>query len=146
MASGLFVSLCTAQMPSGSVTPYNQPDGTYTDVAGLVNIQCMKAVLAMNTIDATEVKALSDIMSESFWHVVRWNGYYPAFFLNGTGFLAGDSKLWLARHRRWREVRPRCRRTGQSTESDALEAPDCDGGRCLASLHNSRLALALASS
>ena len=84
VASGLFVSLCTAQQPSGAVTPYNQPDGTYTDVAGLVNIQCMKAVLAMNTIDATEVKALSDIMSESFWHVVL-NGYYPAFFLNGTG-------------------------------------------------------------
>ena len=78
VATGLFVSLCTAQAPSGNKTPYGQPDGTYVNVSGLVDIVCMDAVLETGTIEATEVKELQDIMSKAFRHVVL-NGWYPQF-------------------------------------------------------------------
>jgi hypothetical protein len=78
VASGLFVSLCTAQAPSGTFTPYGQPDGTFVDVSGLVNIPCMDAVLEVGTIEATEVKELQDIMSKAFRHVLL-DGWYPQF-------------------------------------------------------------------
>jgi cytochrome bd-type quinol oxidase subunit 1 len=78
VATGLFVSLCTAQAPAGTKTPYGQPDGTFSNVAGLVNIPCMDSVLATGTIEATEVKELQDIMSKAFRHVVL-NGWYPQF-------------------------------------------------------------------
>lgn len=78
VASGLFDSLCTAQAPGGSTTPYGQPDGTFVNVSGLVNIPCMDAVLSTGTIEATEVKELQDIMSKAFRHVVL-NGWYPQF-------------------------------------------------------------------
>ena len=78
VATGLFVSLCTAQAPTGTKTPYGQPDGTFSNVWGLLNIPCMDAVLATGTIEATEVKQLQDIMSKAFRHVVL-NGWYPQF-------------------------------------------------------------------
>ena len=78
VATGLFVSLCTAQAPTGTKTPYGQPDGTFANVAGLVNIPCMDAVLSTGTIEATEVKELQDIMSKAFRHTVL-NGWYPQF-------------------------------------------------------------------
>ena len=34
--TGLFVSLCTLQTPSGTFTLSGAPDGLYVDVAGLV--------------------------------------------------------------------------------------------------------------
>ena len=81
--SGLFVSLCTVQQPSGTTTPYGQNDGTFTNVAGMVNIPCMSAVLAPGSIQASEVKGLEDILAKSFRHVTL-NGYYPQV-LDGAG-------------------------------------------------------------
>lgn len=43
IASGIFVSLCTIQQPSGAFSPSGQPDGNYSDVIGLVNLPCMMA-------------------------------------------------------------------------------------------------------
>ena len=78
VATGLFVSLCTAQAPSGTKTPYGQPDGTFANVAGLINIPCMDGVMSTSRIQATEVKGLQDILSKAFRHVVL-NGWYPQF-------------------------------------------------------------------
>ena len=93
VASGLFVSRCTAQQPDGGKTPYGQPDGNFTNVAGLVNIPAMNAPLAPGTIDATEVKELEDIMSKSFRHLLL-DANYPAFYTNGTGGPGGQQEGW----------------------------------------------------
>jgi hypothetical protein len=93
VASGLFVSLCTAQQPSGGKTPYGQPGGNFDNVAGLVNLPCMDGVLSTGAIEATEVQELEEIMSRAFRHVVL-NGYYPAFFTDGAGGPGGQQKGW----------------------------------------------------
>ena len=76
VATGLFVSLCTLQAPTGGKTPDGLPDNTFANVAGLINIPCMAAVLAPGSIEATEVKELEDILAKSFRHITL-NGYYP---------------------------------------------------------------------
>jgi hypothetical protein len=93
VASGLFVSHCTAQAPSGGKTPYGQPSGAFVNVSGLVNIPCMDAVLSSGAIQATEVRQLEEILSSSFRHVVL-NGYYPAFFTDGVGGRGGQQLGW----------------------------------------------------
>lgn len=42
-ATGLFCSLCTFQAPSGVLTDNGYPDGTFVNVAGLVEIACQNA-------------------------------------------------------------------------------------------------------
>lgn len=46
------------------------------NAAGLINIPCMQAVLSASSIQATEVKALAEIMSKQLRHVLL-SGYYP---------------------------------------------------------------------
>ena len=84
---GLFNSLCTIQKPDGLRTPDNAPSGNYVNVAGLISIPCMDAVLAPGNIEATEAKELEEIMSKSYRHVAL-NGYYPILF-TGAVFMGG---------------------------------------------------------
>lgn len=81
IATGLLSSLCTIQQPAGTYTPGGSPTGDYTNVSGLVNIQCMDSVPSVLSIQATETKALNDIMSAGYRHVFL-NGYYPAIIAN----------------------------------------------------------------
>lgn len=81
IATGLLVSLCTIQSPGTSYSPGGAPLGTFNDVAGLINIQCMDAVLADGSIQATETKGLDDIMSAGYRHVFL-NGFYPTVIAN----------------------------------------------------------------
>lgn len=81
IATGLLVSLCTIQSPGTTYGPGGAPLGTFNDVAGLVNIQCMDAVLTDGSISATELKAAAEIMSAGFRHVFL-NGYYPTVIAN----------------------------------------------------------------
>jgi hypothetical protein len=76
--SGLLTSLCTAQAPDGLLTADGAPSGTFSNVAGLVNIPCMDAVLSAGAIQAAEVRQLEEIMAKSFRHVML-NGWYPQF-------------------------------------------------------------------
>jgi hypothetical protein len=73
--AGLMLSVCTVQAPSGNLGASGAPDGTYTDVSGLVNIACMNAPESTGNIAATEVKNIAEIMSVSLRHVLL-NGYF----------------------------------------------------------------------
>ena len=72
----LFASLVTIQAPDGNVGPSGAPSGTWVNVAGLVGIACMDEAPSMARIQATEVKALAEIMSLNLRHVLM-SGYYP---------------------------------------------------------------------
>lgn len=86
--SGLFVSVCTIQQPSGTLDASGQPDGLYTNVTGLVSIPCMSAPVSMARIAATEVKALEEILSLQVRHVLL-DGYYPTIAAGvGNGWRA----------------------------------------------------------
>ncbi len=76
-AAGLDVSLATFQSLDIAQGSTGNPVGTYTDVAGLVNIPCMDAPLAPGTISALEAKALAEIESKGIRHV-SLAGYFPA--------------------------------------------------------------------
>jgi hypothetical protein len=95
--SGLYNSLCTIQQPDGLLTTDGAPSGNYVDVAGLVDIPCMDAVLSDGSIQATEARELEEIMSKSYRHV-SLNGFYPklitgAVFAGGPG---GQALGWQA--------------------------------------------------
>ena len=77
IATGLFVSLFTAQKPSGNLGPSGAPDGTYVNVSGLVDIPCTAPPPSDARIQATEVRELEVIISSQLKHVLL-NGYYPA--------------------------------------------------------------------
>jgi hypothetical protein len=74
-ASGLFVSLCTIQAPSGNVVGAGQPDGLYNNIAGLVNIPCTAPPQSTARILAGEQKALAEILQTQPKHVLL-NGFY----------------------------------------------------------------------
>jgi len=58
-ATGLLVSLCTIQVPSGADDAIGAPSGTYADVAGLINIPCTAPPEGIGTgISAAEMKEL----------------------------------------------------------------------------------------
>ena len=71
IASGLFVSLCTLQAPSGVFGPSGAPDGVYVPVAGLVDIPCIAPPL-----QAGETRTLQEIEASDMQRVLL-AGYYP---------------------------------------------------------------------
>ena len=75
--SDLFVSLGSAQAPSGNQTAGGEPDGLYVPVTGLQDIPCMAAPLSSIRISATETKSMEEIMALMPRHVIL-NAYYPA--------------------------------------------------------------------
>jgi len=75
-SSGFFDSTCTIQAPDGNSGPGGAPSGTYADVAGLVGVLCMDAPPSVARVQATEVKALAEIMAKQMRHVLL-NGYFP---------------------------------------------------------------------
>ncbi len=78
IATGLLVSLFTAQAPSSVLGGTGAPDGTYANVIGLVNIACTAPPYAFgdSSIRAEEMKAVPDIASLRFLHTLL-DGYYP---------------------------------------------------------------------
>ena len=76
-ASGLMVSLFTAQAPSGVYGDTGAPDGTYNDVTGLVNIACTSPPISDARLLAGETKVLEEVAAEEFHHVLL-DDYYPA--------------------------------------------------------------------
>lgn len=89
--TGLFVSLFTAQQPTGDMGPSGAPTGAVTNVTGLINIACTAPPESDMSIQATETKALGDITASELHHVLL-DSYYPALDngwrgdeANGTG-------------------------------------------------------------
>jgi hypothetical protein len=74
-ATGLFVSLCTIQMPDGTLGDTGAPSGTFVNVMGMVNIPCMDAPPSPGHIAATEVKALEEIAANAPRHILL-NAYF----------------------------------------------------------------------
>ncbi len=77
LETGLFTTtLCTVQLPSGNIGPSGAPDGTFTDLAGVVDVQCMSAPPSSARIQATDVKSLQEVMNLGLRHVLL-SGYFP---------------------------------------------------------------------
>jgi hypothetical protein len=76
LATGLFVSLCTIQGPTGNLGPGGTPDGTYADIPGLIAIPCMAAPPRNDRILATEIKTLAEIDASALLHVLL-DAWYP---------------------------------------------------------------------
>ena len=83
VAGGTFKSICTIQQPSGNLTPAGAPDGTYVDVAGLVDIVCQAAPTSVGGIRAAEQKSMAEILSMNELHVLLDN-YYGDVVITGT--------------------------------------------------------------
>ena len=77
LATGLFVSLATFQAPSQDFDAAGAWDGTWSDVVGLVDLPCTAPPPSDNRIQATENRALEEIAS-SEWHHVLLNAWYPS--------------------------------------------------------------------
>jgi len=70
IASGLFVSRCSFSQPPETQGPTGNPEGDYTPIPDMQDIQCMDAPLNVGTPIATENRRIEDILSESFRHVL----------------------------------------------------------------------------
>lgn len=74
--AGLGASTVTFRQPTGGLTSTGAPDGTYSDVSGLVGLQCMDAPDNLgSSLSATETNAVGEIESMARRHVLL-NGYY----------------------------------------------------------------------
>lgn len=77
--SGLLMSLCSIQVPDGSQGASGNPTNTWITWSGMpAGIQCMDAVTS-NSVQATEAKAIAEIESKAFRHVLL-NGCYPQLY------------------------------------------------------------------
>lgn len=74
--SGVFDSTTTIQAPDTTIGASGALSGTYNNVVGLVNIASMDAPPSVARVQATEVKALQEIMAKQLRHVLM-NGYFP---------------------------------------------------------------------
>src|ERR1035438_3862049 len=83
-ATGLFPSLATLQVPSTTQGPTGNLLNTFTDVVGLIDLACQDAPPSIARVQATEVKAVAEIMSKGMRHVtlmgrseeaVNWSAY-----------------------------------------------------------------------
>jgi hypothetical protein len=77
LETGLFVSLCTIQQPSGDLTEDGTPDGLYVDVTGMVAIPCMDAPENNDRITADEVKDQQTIEASNSSHILL-SGWYAS--------------------------------------------------------------------
>lgn len=96
--SGLGRSLCTIQQPGTTYGPSGAPIGTYTNVPGLINIGCMDAPPSIARVQATEVKALAEIMQKGMRHLLLF-GFFPQLVaVSGQGPISqgGVAKGWRA--------------------------------------------------
>ena len=76
LATGTFVSLCSIESPDGNLGPSGAPSGNFLPVAGLQNIPCKAQPPSEARIQATEMKALAEIMAQAPMHVLL-NAWYP---------------------------------------------------------------------
>ena len=95
IATGLFVSLFTAQEPRPTQGPNGAIEFDYVNVAGLIDIACTAPPTSTSDIQATEVRALEDITASEMHHVLL-AGYYPTLDAGWRGENADGKGAWIA--------------------------------------------------
>jgi len=91
IATGLFVSLCTIQQPSGTFDAGGAPDGLYVDVDGLQDIPCTAPPSSKKmAIASNEKKTMPQVEAFNFLHVLL-SGYYPTILQSWRAVVDGDS-------------------------------------------------------
>ncbi len=76
-ATGLLVSLCTIKRPSGTQDAGGSPNGSYTAVAGLIDIPCTSPPSASaKGMPAAEVRGPADTFATQPHHVLL-DSFYP---------------------------------------------------------------------
>ena len=70
IATGLLSSLATFQSPSADYDSAGAWDGTWDDVAGLVDIPCTAPPISDAKISATEARQLDQILANEYHHVL----------------------------------------------------------------------------
>lgn len=75
-ATGLFSSLATFQVPSGGLTDTGFPDGSYTDVAGLIDIACQVSSSRFDRAAGTTNKSLATQQAMGSDYIML-SDYYP---------------------------------------------------------------------
>ena len=91
--AGLAVSLATFQSSDAADFPDGFYSGNFQDLPGLINLPCMRAPADPSFIQATEVKALKDIMSQELLDV-SFTAYYltlDAGWREGWRVVIGDN-------------------------------------------------------
>lgn len=92
---GTFASLATFQSPDSGQGSTGNPPGTYSNVAGLVNVPCMDAPPSMARIQATEVKEVAEILSKGLRSVLlnqcftdapNWSGKAYRVLVDGVAY------------------------------------------------------------
>ena len=76
IATGLFVSLATFQGPSQSFDSSGAWNGTWSNIAGLVNIPCTAPPKSTDGITASESREPQQIVAGEWLHVLL-SGHYP---------------------------------------------------------------------
>jgi hypothetical protein len=96
LASGLFVSRATFQAPSQVFDAAGAWSGTWADVDGLVHRPCYAPPPSDARIQATENKALEEIVSAE-WHHVLLSAWYPQVDAGwrGDGSPAGAWRIMI---------------------------------------------------
>ena len=110
VSGGTYQSFFTLQTLDQTQGPTGNPVGTWSKVAGVVNIACQDAPPSIARIQATEVKAVSEIMSKGMRHVlldrcfpdaINWSSYGYRCIVDGVTYdLLGaenDSQLTQTR-------------------------------------------------
>lgn len=93
--TGLMVSRCTFQKPTGATGGSGAANNTYVDVAGLVAIPCMDAPPSPIRVTAGEARSASEIVAYETRHVAL-NGWYPVVYSGWRGNDAEGTGAWQA--------------------------------------------------
>lgn len=86
--SGVFDSLCTISAPDPAQGPTGNPVGTYSPVTGLIDIPCMDSPPSIARLQATEVKAVAEVMSSGLRHMLLDRNFPDAPNWSGRGYRA----------------------------------------------------------
>ena len=97
VATGLFVSLFTAQQPVPVIGGTGALEFDYVNVSDptLINIPCTAPPPSTSDIQATEVRALEEITASEMHHVLL-NGYYPQLDAGWRGEQPNANGAWIA--------------------------------------------------
>jgi len=89
-AVGLFVSLCTIQQRTNTVSAVRQPNLTnWLNRAGLVNIPCMRAVeVPLRPDQAATARLAQQFDTRTIYHVLL-NGFYPQILQSNQAVIDG---------------------------------------------------------
>ena len=95
IATGLFVSLFTAQEPRPTQGPNGAIEFDYVNVAGLIGIACTAPPESTGSIVATEMRELEEIRASETHHVLL-DAWYPRLDQGWRGENADGKGAWIA--------------------------------------------------